>query len=368
MGCTESSPVQTSNAGYLIEGKMAPAGHGPGRLGDVKNILKTDPRADPRVVKALAPFGLDGESPPAPLTTESPREEILKYLEAAEGGFGGLFDAIYQGVDPIAGVTQETKEIDGPDQNKIKLYITKPDGMSDVKHIAYHIHGGGMGIMRPTVAIFKHWRDALAAKGVMVVGVDFRNAAGEHGNHPFPAGLNDCVKGVQWCLNTHKDAKIMITGDSGGGNLSIATTMKCKRDNIRVDGLYAQVPMIGGPVPRHASYWENDQLAISTQVISLLSKVYISKPAQAQDPLAFPVFATEGDLKGFPPTVVAVNELDIMRDEGLEFNRKLRNAGVLGYCRMTMGFPHIGEQLAIKTAPDVYDMLLKDVSSFLLSL
>merc|ERR1719384_252609 len=114
----------------------------------------------------------------------------------------------------------------------------------------------------------------------------------------------------------------MITGDSGGGNLSIATAMKCKRDNIRVDGLWAQAPMIGGPVPKHASYWENDQLAINTQIICLLSQAYITKPGEAQDPLAFPINANEGDLKGFPPTVVAVAELDIMRDEQVEFNRK----------------------------------------------
>ena len=38
----------------------------------------------------------------------------------------------------------------------------------------------------------------------MVVGVEFRNAGGKHGNYPFPAGLNDCASGLQW-VNDNKE-------------------------------------------------------------------------------------------------------------------------------------------------------------------
>ena len=36
----------------------------PGRLGNPKSLLNTDPRSDPRMVEAMRPFALDGE--PAP--------------------------------------------------------------------------------------------------------------------------------------------------------------------------------------------------------------------------------------------------------------------------------------------------------------
>jgi len=40
----------------------------PGRLGDPSRALKDDPRADPRLVAALAPFGLDGDQPAPPVS------------------------------------------------------------------------------------------------------------------------------------------------------------------------------------------------------------------------------------------------------------------------------------------------------------
>ena len=55
-----------------------------------------------------------------------------------------------------------------------------------------------MVIMSAADTPYVRWRDELAAMGMVVVGVEFRNGAGKLGNHPFPAGLNDCMSGLQW--------------------------------------------------------------------------------------------------------------------------------------------------------------------------
>ena len=44
----------------------------PGRLGNPDRVLKTDPRADPRLVAACAPLALDGAPPPIPVHADSP--------------------------------------------------------------------------------------------------------------------------------------------------------------------------------------------------------------------------------------------------------------------------------------------------------
>ncbi|MBI3797314.1 MAG: hypothetical protein HY268_10165 [Deltaproteobacteria bacterium] len=49
----------------------------PGRLGDPNRVLKTDPRADPRLVAACAPFALDIAPPPVPVTADSPLQAKL---------------------------------------------------------------------------------------------------------------------------------------------------------------------------------------------------------------------------------------------------------------------------------------------------
>jgi acetyl esterase/lipase len=48
---------------------------------------------------------------------------------------------------------------------------------------------------------FKAWGRMIAAHGVAVAMVDFRNAVHSSSTPdtaPFPAGLNDCISGVKW--------------------------------------------------------------------------------------------------------------------------------------------------------------------------
>ena len=61
---------------------------------------------------------------------------------------------------------------------------------------------------------------------------------------------------------------------------------------------------------------------------------------EAQNPLAWPGFASEADVRGFPPTVISVNECDPLRDEGIEFYRLLLRAGVPARGRQVMGTIH----------------------------
>ena len=68
-------------------------------------------------------------------------------------------------------------------------------------------------------------------------------------NHPFPSGLNDCLSALKWVYDNKEElgiSKIIISGESGGGNLSIATALKAKDEGIinYVDGVYAQCPFI----------------------------------------------------------------------------------------------------------------------------
>src|SRR3546814_8797774 len=79
----------------------------------------------------------------------------------------------------------------------------------------------------------------IASRGVAVAMVDFRNAvrpstAAEIA--PFPAGLNDCISGLKWLRSNARSLgidldRIIVAGNSGGGNLTLATSRKSKRQN-----------------------------------------------------------------------------------------------------------------------------------------
>jgi acetyl esterase/lipase len=349
----------------------------PGRLADPNNILKTDPRADPRMVAALAPFGLDIAPAPAPVTADSSLQEQLDYIKEAEVGFEGLFAALYTDLPPIEDVERRTEVIKGVDNNDISLYIHKPKNASGPLPCVYHIHGGGMVILEAAGPCYKRWRDELSAAGMVVVGVEFRNGAGKLGNHPFPAGLNDCMSGLQWTFDNKATlgiSKIIVSGESGGGNLTLAVTLKAKKDGKidQIDGTYALCPYISKAwahkIKQLPSLYENDDLFLNCSMMGVLAVVYDPEHKNDNNPLCWPFFAKREDLQGLPPHVISVNQLDPLRDEGLKYYQMLLAAGVSVYSRTVNGTCHAGDVIFRKALPEVSAATIRDIKGFAYSL
>jgi acetyl esterase/lipase len=193
-----------------------------------------------------------------------------------------------------------------------------------------HIHGGGMVILSTAGPVYARLRDEIATTGAAVIGVEYRNGAGVLGPHPFPAGLDDCTSALTW-VHEHRDElgiwTITVVGESGGANLSLATTLRAKRDGHLdlIDGVFAMVPYISGAYggtedERRAhlpSLVENDGYFIACSLVDVMAEVYGPGGGHDTDPLAWPYHATVDDLRGLPPHVISVNELDPLRDEGL---------------------------------------------------
>ena len=119
----------------------------PGRLGSPSMQLKDDPRADPRMLAAMAPFALAETPPPAGVDASSSIEELLGYVDVAEPGFEGLFGAMGADLLPIDGVTKTIEVIKGVDGNDITVFIHRPANLSGSLPGILHIHGGGMAML-----------------------------------------------------------------------------------------------------------------------------------------------------------------------------------------------------------------------------
>lgn len=349
----------------------------PGRLGNPALTLGTDPRTDPRIAAALAPFGMDGHGEPPPLDSTAPRAAALEFCGAGEAGFGAVFAALYEGLAPIDGVDRSERTITGVGGDDITLFVHRPaDGSTDAPGIL-HIHGGGMAILSAGDVQYHRWRDELAALGAVVVGVEFRNAAGALGPHAFPAGLNDCSSALDW-MHEHRDelgiASIVVSGESGGGNLTLATSIKAKREgrSDRIDGVYAQCPYISGLYATKpselTSMHENDEYFLGCQMMGVMAAAYTIDPADATNPLAWPYHVDADELSGMPPHVISVNELDPLRDEGLAYYRKLLDAGVEVVGRTVNGTCHAGDVIFRAQMPEVYAASARDLIGFASSL
>jgi acetyl esterase/lipase len=150
-------------------------------------------------------------------------------------------------------------------------------------------------------------------------------------------------------------SRIVVAGDSGGGNLALATCLKLKTlGNLGlIKGAFALCPYILGrwPDERHPSTIRNNKIVLNLND-NTLPVAYGQEAYDARDPLAWPSFATPEDLAGLPPVVISVNECDPLCDEGLAFYRALLAAGVAARGRQTMGVTHCVEIFPI-ICPDV---------------
>ncbi|MGV0852389.1 alpha/beta hydrolase fold domain-containing protein [Mycolicibacterium phlei] len=352
-----------------------------GRLADPDRTLGTDPRSDPRMVKAMAQFGLDGRLPAAPLTRESPLADRLQFAALAEQGTGAVLNTLGAKVPAPAGVTTTTTTITGPDGNEIPLYIARPDqARSDTDGplpAVVYLHGGGMAIGSAADVGYARIRDNLAAQGLVAVFVEFRNSGGRLGPHPFPAGLTDCAAAVRWVAANKADlgvSHLVVAGESGGGNLTLTVAHKAKREGWldEIAGLYAFCPYISNryheDAPDLPSLTENDGYFISRQQLGLLASIYDPDGTHADDPTCWASAATDQDLQGLPPHVISVNELDPLRDEGLEYYRRLVRNGVSAVGRMVAGTCHGGDLLLGGFMPEVFAASVRDVAGFARSL
>jgi len=334
--------------------------------------LAQDPRIDPRI-KAV--FGAMDQ--PAAGDVAS-RDELLAE-QAAAGARTQAMKAMMDAADseqvaPSKGlVVREEQIVSQPDGNRINLRITRPDN-SERLACVYYIHGGGMMTLSCYDGPWRAWAKIIASFGVAVVMVDFRNCLTPSSVpevEPFPAGLNDCVSGLKW---THANAaslnidpaRIIVAGESGGGNLALATTLKLKRDGDLglIRGVYALCPYIAGvwPLPQNPSSTENNGIFLNLHN-NRGAMAYGVEELEKRNPLAWPGFATAEDVKGFPPTIISVNECDPLRDEGVNFYRLLIANGVPARCRQVMGTVH-GTEIFSIACPDVSYDTASDMARF----
>lgn len=336
--------------------------------------LARDPRIDPRI-KAV--FGWPDRPPVGDIAS---REALIAEANtpaalAAEAAMQALFDACDSEANaPSAGLSiRRETYVSQPDGNTIQAAVIRPDTAERLACVVY-LHGGGMQSMSAFNGMYASWGRIIAAAGVCVVMPDFRNALRPSSAPevlPFPAGLNDCVSAVKWvaanaeALNIDP-GRIVVAGESGGGNLTLATGLKLLKDGDigLIQGLYALCPYIAGqwPHPDNPSSVENNGLLLELHN-NRGAMAYGIEHLHAKNPLAWPGFATEADVRGLPPVVISVNECDPLRDEGVNFYRLLLRAGQPARCRQLMGTIH-GTEIFSIACPEISRDTAADLARF----
>lgn len=205
----------------------------------------------------------------------------------------------------------------------VRLY--RPGGVAPVPALLY-AHGGGWvtGSLESHDRVCRLLANRLRAA---VVAVDYACAP----EHRYPAALDDYETAWSW-LQRETEAlridadRLVVAGDSSGGNLAAALTLRLKRRGAPQPA--AQL-LLYPAVDRRAASPSYDRFAEGHNLTATMMRWYwraYDPQGNYDDPELAPLAAP--DLTGLPPAVVAVAPADVLHDEGVAYAGRLVANGV----------------------------------------
>jgi acetyl esterase/lipase len=221
----------------------------------------------------------------------------------------------------------------------LRWYTPRGHDSSGTGPAAVYLHGGGM--ISGSVGLYDRFVAAYVAdSGVPMLAVDYRRAPED----PHPCPVEDSYAGLAWLAARAGElgidaGRIALMGDSAGGGLAAGTALLARDRGLAVARQILIYPMLDdrNTVPEPAlvpfagfSYDDN-----YTGWHALLGgKVGTEDVPGSAAP------ARAADLAGLPPTYIEVGELDIFRDEDIEYARRVAAAGTSVELHVHPGCPH----------------------------
>lgn len=211
----------------------------------------------------------------------------------------------------------------------LRLVILDPAPARPNKPAILHIHGGGLVVGKPEVAIVE-LQQLSAELGALVVSVDYRLAP----EHPFPAGLDDAYAALEWLHGTARELgidprRIAVMGESAGAGLAAAVSLRARdRSELPIRFQLLRYPMLDdrtvlrAPPPHIGRFiWNARSNAFGWHSVLGRMPVMDNAPVEA-------VPARASYLGGLPPTWIGVGALDLFAQESVQFATRLMAAGV----------------------------------------
>jgi acetyl esterase/lipase len=209
--------------------------------------------------------------------------------------------------------------------NGIPAYMMTPSVIppENRDRLLMHLHGGcymmGGGVAAmyegALLAGFGHFR---------VLSIDYRRPP----RFRYPAALDDAVSAWQGALEIADPNKMGIFGASAGGALTLSTVLRLKQDGLPLPAAIAPGTPMSDLTRRSDSFYTNrlvDNVLMGTEArCQAMAEVYADGHDLA-DQMLSPV---NGDMSGFPPTILTTGTRDLLLSDTVRVHRNLRRAGV----------------------------------------
>lgn len=222
----------------------------------------------------------------------------------------------------------------------LPVWIYRPDGGGDgpMPGLIF-FHGSGWVIGNVEVCDCVS-RSLANRTGCVVFAVNYQKAP----EHKFPVPLDDCYVATRWVFDNASAlgldaARIGVIGDSAGGNLAAAVTLRARDEGgpkIAYQVLVHPAVQYGWDTPSAVANAEG--YLIQRASLEWFWNHYVSSPSDALHPYCSPLAAR--DHSNLPPAFIACAEYDPICDDGRHYAEKLRAAGVPVEFRLYEGMIH----------------------------
>ncbi len=229
---------------------------------------------------------------------------------------------------PVESKTTRVKA--GDREVPVHIFIPAKGGpRSDAKlPVVLFIHGGGWTL--GSTATYGHVVRKIAEDvPAIVVSPDYALAP----EHPFPEAVDDCYAVLQWISRRAAEyggdaSKLIVAGDSGGGNLATVMALKSKEENgpkISFQCLFYPAVNVSTIATDSAKCFGKGYILTSKAMVTFRS-FYLPNPNDWTNPYASPLQAK--DLTDMPPALITTAGCDPLLSDGEAYAKRLSEAGV----------------------------------------
>ncbi|CAE6947149.1 alpha/beta hydrolase [Ectopseudomonas khazarica] len=267
----------------------------------------------------------------------------------------------------LSGITVETKTID-VDGQAITLKVVRPEGARGVLPGFMFFHGGGW-VLGDYPTHERLIRDLVVGSGAAAIYVDYTPSPEAR----YPTAINQAYAATKWVADNGSKigvdgSRLAVAGNSVGGNMAAVVALKAKAAGTPKLRFQLLLWPVTDANFNNASYNQFAEGHFLTRgMMEWFWDNYTSDPKQRNEIYASPLRASLEQLQGLPPALVQTAEMDVLRDEGEAYARRLNAAGVAVTSVRYNGMIHdygllnvVAEVPAVRSAMDQAAQALKN--------
>lgn len=186
-----------------------------------------------------------------------------------------------------------------------------------------YIHGGGF-VTGSTKTVRPLTGELSKRTGINLYSIRYRLAP----EHPFPAAPEDCFRAYHALEKKYGGENIAVMGESAGATLVLATVLRAKDEKTALPSctvLIAPAVQFDQEFPSHKANLATDCMVSNLSEEVRATYLITEDPQVLRNPYAAPYY---GNYEGFPPSFIIASDSEVLRDDSVFLDKKMRQAGV----------------------------------------